>query len=155
PDAEYSVMLGWNSQNLSANDAPIVKQVYDKTKVHLKLESPPANVDEKLNIMLASGELPDAIVITNPSMAQKFIDAGYIIPLDDLYEKYGGKIKENLGEVFNQLRSEDGKIYKIPSGYIMPGATRMLETGYSFQVLTNVLEAKGWYKPQTFDDMTA
>ncbi|MBP3962718.1 extracellular solute-binding protein [Paenibacillus lignilyticus] len=155
PDAEFSVMLGWNVPQLASQDAPVVKQVYDKTKVRLNLESPPANVDEKLNIMLASGEMTDAIVINNPSMAQKFIDAGYVIPLDELFDKYGGQIKENLNSVWGQLKNEDGKIYKIPSGYILPGADRMLETGYSFQFLTNVLEAKGWYKPQTFDELTA
>ncbi|WP_308638108.1 extracellular solute-binding protein [Paenibacillus silvisoli] len=155
PDAEFSVMLPYPDTQVAAEDAPIVKQVYDKTKVHVKLEVPPSNVDEKLNIMLASGEYPDAIVITNPAMAQKFIDAGHVIPLDDLLNKYGGQIKENLNDVWNQLKSPDGKIYRIPSGYIMPGAERMLETGLSFQFLTNVLEEKGWYKPQTFDDTTA
>ncbi|REE81010.1 extracellular solute-binding protein [Paenibacillus taihuensis] len=155
PDAEFSVMLPYPDTQIAADDAPIVKQVYDKTKVHLKLEVPPSNADEKLNIMLASGEYPDALVITNPAMAQKFIDAGHVIPLDELFDKYGGQIKENLSSAWNQLKSPDGKIYRIPSGYIMPGAERMLETGLSFQFLTNVLEAKGWYKPQTFDDTTA
>ncbi|GIQ62066.1 ABC transporter substrate-binding protein [Paenibacillus cisolokensis] len=155
PDAEFSVLLGWPDHQTAADDAPILKQVYDLTKVRLKLEVPPTNVDEKLNILLASGEYPDVMVIANPTIAQKFIDGGHVIPLDDLIDKYGGQLKANLGEDLDKLRSEDGKIYKIPPGYIMPGAERMLEAGNSFQFLTNVLEEKGWYKPTTFDDIYA
>ncbi|MEX2104706.1 MAG: extracellular solute-binding protein [Bacilli bacterium] len=153
PEAEFSVFLSSPDHQVAADDAPIVKQVFDQTKVRLKLEVPPSNVDEKLNIMLASGEYPDVLVIENQTIAQKFIDGGHIIPLDDLIDKYGGQLKENLGKDLNQLRSEDGKIYKIPPGYIIPGAERYLEVGNSFQFLTNVLEDKGWYKPQTFDDI--
>jgi ABC-type glycerol-3-phosphate transport system substrate-binding protein len=153
PDAEFSVLLGWPDHQVASDDAPIVKQVYDQTKVRLKLEVPPSNVDEKLNIMLASGEYPDAMVIANPTIAQKFIDGGHVIALDDLIDQYGSQIKKNLGEELDKLRSEDGNIYKIVPGYVLPGAERMLEVGNSFQFMTNVLEAKGWYKPQTYADI--
>lgn len=153
PDAEFSVLVGSPDHQAASDDAPILKQVYDKTKVRLKLEVPPSNVDEKLNIMLASGEYPEVMIIHNPTIAQKFIDAGHFIPLDDLLDEYGQQIVANLGEDLNKLRSKDGKIYKLAPGYIIPGAERMLEAGNSFQFLTNVLEDKGWYKPETFDDI--
>jgi ABC-type glycerol-3-phosphate transport system substrate-binding protein len=153
PDAEFSVLVGSADHQVAPDDAPILKQVYDQTKVRLKLEVPPSNVEEKLNIMLASGEYPEVMVIYNPSIAQKFIDAGHFIPLDDLLDQYGDQIKTNLGENLNRLRNEDGNIYKLSPGYIIPGAERMLEAGNSFQFLTNVLEDKGWYKPQTYDDI--
>ncbi|MBP3967271.1 extracellular solute-binding protein [Paenibacillus lignilyticus] len=153
PEAEFSVLVANPDMQIPVEDAPIVKQVYDKTKVRLSIEVPPSNVDEKLNILLASGEYPDVVMIGSPMIAQKFIDGGHVIPLDDLINEYGGQIKKNLGDDFNKLRAKDGKVYHLPSGYMIPGSELFLEAGNSFQFLTNVLENKGWYIPKTFEDV--
>jgi len=154
PEAEFTVMIGDPNRQMSDYDAPIVKQVFEKTKVHLKQEAPPANVDEKLNMMLASGEYPEVLIIDNPAIAQKYIDGGHVIPLDDLIEKYGGQFKENLGEDLHMLRNEkDGKIYHLPGWYTLKGATRYLEPGLTFQFLSDVLAEQGYKIPKTFDDI--
>ena len=72
---------------------------------------------EKLNLMLASNDYPDLILIDRSSgMIDKFISAKALIPLEDLIEEYAPNIKEQYGEYLNRSKSEDGHIYGLPTG---------------------------------------
>ena len=58
---------------------------------------------EKLNLMLASNDYPDLILIDRSSgMIDKFISAKALIPLEDLIEEYAPNIKEQYGEYLNR-----------------------------------------------------
>lgn len=55
---------------------------------------------EKLNLMLASNDYPDLILIDRSSgMIDKFISAKALIPLEDLIEEYAPNIKEQYGNI--------------------------------------------------------
>lgn len=73
---------------------------------------------QKLNLVLASGELPDVIVGFGVSLAdqQVLADQGMIIPVDDLIAEYGDKFKvmEEVPQIADITTLQDGKMYSLP-----------------------------------------
>ncbi|MBW7455608.1 extracellular solute-binding protein [Paenibacillus sepulcri] len=82
--------------------------------------------EQKMNVSIASGDLPDFIPVSSKQL-QQLQDAGELMDLTEIYEKYGSPF---LKEVLNQdgpnaLASAtfDGKLMAIPStGSSMDGA---------------------------------
>lgn len=70
-----------------------------------------------LRLMLASGDLPDALKPYDVQLTKELIDEGVAIPLDDLLEEHGQNILAMLTESeWETVRSQssDGQIYYIP-----------------------------------------
>ena len=89
-----------------------------KAGVTLDYNQASGDAKEKLNLMLASNDYPDLILIDRSSgMIDKFISAKALIPLEDLIEEYAPNIKEQYGEYLNRSKSEDGHIYGLPNWY--------------------------------------
>lgn len=113
----YSLWVGegtWltSIMDLSFQD-PVAKEITKRTGVTLQLSAARTdNPAEELNVMLASGELPDMVSISGSAIT-KLIAGKYVIPLDDLIDKYAPDLKRNLGHVFNYWRYDDGNIYRV------------------------------------------
>jgi len=70
-----------------------------------------------LRLMLASGDLPDALKPYDVQLTKELIDEGVAIPLDDLLAEHGQNILAMLTDSeWETVRSQspDGKIYYIP-----------------------------------------
>jgi putative aldouronate transport system substrate-binding protein len=66
----------------------------------------------QLNLLMASGDLPDIIVMgLNYS---QYLNTGYIKPLDDLLERYGQNILKRGSEQAWKLMTIQGKKYAMP-----------------------------------------
>lgn len=103
---------------MSFGNDDVSKEIINKTGVTLNYTQASGDSKEKLNLMLASNDYPDLIVIDRSSgMIDKFISAKALVPLDDLIEEYGPNIKEQYGEYLNRAKSEDGHIYGLPNWY--------------------------------------
>ncbi|GLX66337.1 ABC transporter substrate-binding protein [Paenibacillus glycanilyticus] len=98
-------------------DNPVAKKITEKTGVTLEIQQPTGNPSEKLNLMLASNDLPDMMAISRGDNLDKYIAAGALIPLNDLIDKYGPHIKEMYGDTLNKTRSADGKNYYLANWY--------------------------------------
>ncbi|GMK46722.1 ABC transporter substrate-binding protein [Paenibacillus glycanilyticus] len=99
-------------------DNAIAKEITKRTGVTIEIQQPTGNPTEKLNLMLASDDLPDMIMFDRSSdLVAKYTEAGSIIPLDDLIEKYGPDVKEMYGDVLNKTRYKDGKNYYLSNWY--------------------------------------
>jgi len=103
-------------------DNEFTKWLEDKTNIHLEFDIAPIAKQEytqKLNLVLASGELPDIIMNFSIPLDQQqtLADQGLIIPLDDLIEKYGVEFKK-VEEMYPQTKDTfslaDGKMYSMP-----------------------------------------
>ena len=75
--------------------------------------------DQKLNLVLASGELPDVIINFGIPLDQQqtLADQGLIIPVDDLIAKYGdefAKVLEDMPQIKEVYSLSDGKMYSLP-----------------------------------------
>lgn len=113
-----SVYAGYGDQEEFLADEAGGKATYDKwllDNMNVKIDWNYYSVDmnEKLNLMLASGDYPEVITWMSDDMANKFIEQGKAIDLTDMIEKYGNNITRRLGDYINFLKDENGKIYKL------------------------------------------
>ncbi|MCE5259323.1 MAG: extracellular solute-binding protein [Chloroflexi bacterium] len=103
-------------------DNEFTKWLEEKTNIHLEFDIAPmaqAENRQKLNLVLASGKLPDIIMNFSIPLDQQqtLADQGLIVPVDDLIEKYGDEFKTVMEE-FPQIKDvfslADGKMYSLP-----------------------------------------
>ena len=71
------------------------------------------DMDERLNLMLVTGDYPDVITWMSDEMANRFADQNKAINLTSLIDQYGENITRRMGNYFNFLRNEDGEVYKL------------------------------------------
>ena len=101
-----------------AFDNPVAQAITEKTGIKIEVQQPTGNPEEKLNLMLASGDLPDIVLMDRRSdIVNKYIAAGALVPLNDLIDQYGPDIKEMYGDILNKSRYEDGKNYYLNNWY--------------------------------------
>ncbi|MBO9605622.1 MAG: extracellular solute-binding protein [Paenibacillaceae bacterium] len=103
-------------------DTPFFQEWQKKTGVPIKFTTVPANQGkEQLNILLASGDLPDMIEynFTNdfPGGPEKAIKDGYILRLNDVIDKWAPNLKKYLKEhpeVDKMAKTDSGSYYVFP-----------------------------------------
>lgn len=106
----------------SIAEVPFFQEWQKKTGVPLKFSSPVVNqAKEGLNVMLASGDLPDMIeyqwLDRFPGGPEKAIKDGYILKLNDAIDKYAPNLKKYLKEhpeVDKQVKTDEGNYYAFP-----------------------------------------
>lgn len=99
----------------------LVKQWETDTNVAIAWENLPDSVyQEKKNLTLASGDLPDAFFNTGFTAADisTYGSNGTLVPLEDLIEQYAPNLQaifEKRPEIRASVTSSDGHIYTLPS----------------------------------------
>lgn len=150
----------WMSLNTSANvtnmgETPFFQELQKKTGVKLTFIHPPANqATESLNMMLASGELPDLIEndwYNFPGGPEKAIKDGYIIKLNDTIEKNSPNLKAYL-----KSKPDVDKLVKTDSGsyYVYPflRGDEVLTVFYGGMMRKDWLDDLGLKVPATMDE---
>ncbi|MEK0312602.1 ABC transporter substrate-binding protein [Cohnella sp. 56] len=126
------------------------KQIADKTGVTLKFEFPVGGATaQKIPLMISSGEYPD-MIMPEKDMG-KLVDAGAMVDLRPLIDKYGPNIKKVYGEYMNRLvwSKDDGGIYFLP--YAGVGG-QQLEANGGFQIQHRVLKELNYPQIKTVQD---
>ncbi|WP_410515077.1 ABC transporter substrate-binding protein [Paenibacillus sp. BR2-3] len=101
-------------------DMTLFKTLEEATNVHIEWNNIPGDgYQEKKNLMLASGDLPDAFYASGFSDYDlvKYGADGTIISLEDLIEKYAPNLKalfERSPELKKVVTAPDGHIYSLP-----------------------------------------
>lgn len=96
------------------------KWLENKTGVHIDWTiADENNYQQKMNLVLASGDLPDVLMNMDISPTQQVIygDEGVFVPLNDLIDKYGENVKkimQQIPAVKDTLVAPGGKIYSLP-----------------------------------------
>jgi putative aldouronate transport system substrate-binding protein len=107
---------GWGGE---AVDPELMKDVQkvieDKTNTELEVISPPQSTyNDKLNVMLASGQIPDIFAIRKAmDNVQVMAARGYTLPLDDLI-KTAPEITSQVNKVFLSYLKVNGKLMAVP-----------------------------------------
>lgn len=102
-------------------DNEYTKWLEEKTNIHLEFDIAPMNSDEakqKLNLVLASGQLPDVIINFGVPLDQQQVlaDQGLIVPVNDLIDKYGVEYKTvmtDIPQIKDVTSLSDGKMYSL------------------------------------------
>ncbi|GAA0134035.1 extracellular solute-binding protein [Paenibacillus sp. YSY-4.3] len=106
----------------SHDEIPFFQDWQKKTGVTLKFTAPPTGqVKEAMNVLLASGDLPDLIEYNFlgdfPGGPEKAISDGYIVRLNDLIDQYAPNLKKYLAEnpdVDKMIKTDSGSYYAFP-----------------------------------------
>lgn len=103
--------------------------------------------EERLNLMLASGDYPDVIVGLSDTMANVFIEQGRAVELTPYLEKYGQNVLASYGNYINLLREDDGSLYKLSS--CIGNTTDVM--GRDFALRWDWLQETGLPAPDSFE----
>ena len=96
---------------------PMLEEIAEKTGVTLEIDAPPiSNYTDRLQIVMASGDLPDIIYTWSfDSNYEKWAADGLIWELDDLIGKYPNLTKNITKNMWEMARtSTTGKIHAVP-----------------------------------------
>lgn len=129
------------------NDSnPFVDYIKQNTGVDIRmLVSPTDGYAEKVNVTMASGDLPDLIWYNDRVWLLKMIQNKAIMPLDDLIARHGSEMKEEFPQEVWDMLTYEGKIYAVP--YLFDSiATNLM------YVRKDWLDKLGLQPPKTLDE---
>lgn len=119
----YWAELNGNAASIkpSFQEVPFFQEWQRRTGTRLTFIQPPANqADGAINVLLASGDLPDMIEYEwdrFPGGPEKAINDGYILRLNDVIDRYAPNLKAYLAEhpdIDKQVRTGAGSYYVFP-----------------------------------------
>ena len=101
---------------MDENDNRYLNYIEGQTGLDIQITTPPTEVyDEKLDVIMSSGNLPDMLHAYEPVWFGNYAKQGAFQPLDDLIDQYGPHLKEKIpAEAWDRVRY-GGKIYAVPS----------------------------------------
>lgn len=99
----------------------IYQELEKRTGIHIEFQHPPeGQTQESLNVMLASGELPDMIEyewLHFPGGPETALESGFILKLNDLIDKHAPNLKKYYAEnpdVEKMVKTDNGTHYVFP-----------------------------------------
>ena len=139
----------FQNQQTPPEDNKIYKWIKDKFNVTFKWDIAVGQKDQKIGTMIAAQDYPDLLLVDST----KFIEAGALIPLEDLIEKYGPNLKKHYASVWEQMKEDDGHIYCLPNWGVIDGEYRSSYYGGSaLWIQKAVLKEFGYPKIKTMDE---
>jgi putative aldouronate transport system substrate-binding protein len=138
------------SPNWNKMQDDVGKAITAKTGVTLDAEFAVGDPSQKVALIATSGQYPD--LISAKGDISKMVDAGAMLDLTDLIDKYAPHIKKMMGDQMNRLRysNDDKAIYVIPS-YAAVGQTSF-NAGGGFELQHAVVKELGYPKIRTVQD---
>lgn len=98
----------------------IVDGSYAKTEIEKAtntkldiIQVPTKDLDNKLNILLASGERPDVIQCETETMEGQLLASGILLPLNEYWDGYPNLKNARDPATWDLMRYDDGNIYSI------------------------------------------
>lgn len=148
----YSPSSGLPSRAIQ--DKEFFKKAEQETNVKIKwIEVPNSASAEKMNIVMNSGDLPDAVLgIAIKGIMGDSVAAGQVRPIDDLlqYTPNTKKLLDNYPEVKNAVTyTGDGKMYYFP-GVTQENYSRV---GNPMFINKTWLDKLGLQMPKTLDEL--
>ncbi|PWV88440.1 carbohydrate ABC transporter substrate-binding protein (CUT1 family) [Paenibacillus cellulosilyticus] len=144
----YTMLAADPSPDWNQMQDEIGKKITEKTGITLKMDF--ATDANKVSLVAASGDYPD--IISAKGSSNLFVDAGAVLDLTDLIDKYGPNLKKVYGDYWNRLKwnNEDQAIYVIPT-YDGVGQT-YFDAGGAFSLQHQAVEEAGYPEIKTVQD---
>ncbi|WP_407074317.1 ABC transporter substrate-binding protein [Paenibacillus lacisoli] len=147
----FSFFGGDGSPNWNNMKDDVGQEITKATGVSINAEYAVSNGGEdKMALMIASGDFPD--LIYPKGEVGKFVDAGALIDLTELIDKYGPNIKKVYGDYFNRIKYslDDPAIYTIPTN--MGVDNTAFDATAGFEIQHQALKELGYPKIRTVKD---
>ncbi len=115
-DITFTIALSEQTGQPIYEDCPTVLAAEASTGINIEYVVIPQNdYNTKLTAMYAAGQLPDMFMPTFVTSARELVEAGAILPLGELLEKYAPSVLEELKTIPNMTRTMiDGDFYTLP-----------------------------------------
>lgn len=132
-ELDWFIDQSWFTSKWDAENTLVYKTITEKTGVTVNWSVPPGDANEKLNVMMASGDLPDMMTISLGMPQIKLLQQyGNLYPLMELVDQYAPTFKENIPEsMVNWFTEDDGNWYGFPNFFDAPekavGATKIAQ----------------------------
>jgi putative aldouronate transport system substrate-binding protein len=137
------------------DDNRAMKLIQEKLGVTIKWDKAVGDVAQKTGVMIAGQDYPDLLHVSD----SKFIDAGALIPLEDLIEKYAPNLKKHYQNdpiVWKKLHEKDGHIYCLADyGVIANGDSGTTYYGVGMFIQKAIMKEYGFPKIKTIDEYFA
>ena len=141
------VSLFWRVGQYAIDETnPIVQEIVKQTGVKINYLSVPWNgYAEKMNLAVASGDMPDIMMNQGPTnnTPYQWADEGIFMALDEYIEN-APNIKKNIpADLMESIRMPDGKSYWIP---------RLWQAPHVFLIRQDLLDKYNMTAPKTRDE---
>lgn len=116
----------WNNVQVGS-DMPVYQELEKRTNIHLDIQLLPlTDPEEKFNLIMAGGDLPDIVGYANNNALLKYGMEGAFIPLQDLIKELGPDIVKALDDPlpndklpytqnnWAEITASNGNIYSVP-----------------------------------------
>ena len=128
---------------------PIYQYLKDKLNVTFTWDILVGDIAQRRGTMIAGKQYPDILELRG----NEWIDAGALIPLEDLIEKYGPNIKNHYKDVWEKMKSADGHIYYLINYGVFQGIDQTPNYDQAaFWIQKAVLKDAGYPKIKTMDE---
>ncbi|SEU25548.1 ABC transporter substrate-binding protein [Paenibacillus sp. NFR01] len=148
----FTFFGGDSSPNWNNMQDATGKVITEKTGVSINAEFDvgAGGGQSKIALMAASGDVPDMIFAKGE--LSKLVDAGLVLDLTDLIDKYAPNIKKVMSENMNRLKysNDDQSIYSIPTNVGVD--QKSFDAGGGFEIQMKVLKELGYPKVRTLAD---
>jgi len=136
----------WTTEPWGVN--PNSKWVTDNLKVTVSPIQSGNAAEQKLSTMIASTELPGAIMMDRGQNVERLRNAGVLVPLDQYLDKYPNLKRLAGDDTLNMLRSDDGKLYQFPNWY-----TSAPNGNGGWVINTKIYKELGEPKLETYEEL--
>ena len=134
-----------------SKDNPVIKKITELTGVTINFEFLVGDLAQKVGVMIAGGDYPDAIFGGEPA---KFIEAGALIPMEDKLLNYPN-LKRHYSPQMEIMKAGfgDGHAYTIENYNLYESVPPIFQNGGAgFFIQKAVLEESGYRIPKTVDE---
>lgn len=139
-----------SSVNTKWGQDPVSQKITELTGVTLDMEFTVGNLNEKIGVMLASGDYPDMLLSINNENVAQLQQAGVLVDVEPYIEPYGTNIKKIFGDKIGAMRSEiDSKIY----GFNREFGGMPTNSPVNIQIQYAMLKDAGYPKIKTLDEL--
>lgn len=147
----YDIFLGFPKENYPEDGTIFGNWLEEETGVRIDWEFLVGDLGQRMGLMAASGDYPDAVHARTET--DTLHNAGAFIQLDELIEEYGPNIQELYEGQFELFREDDGHIYWLPAQMPYGDADRRPKPSHAVYVQQRVLEANDYVLPGTFEEL--
>ncbi|WP_090795729.1 ABC transporter substrate-binding protein [Pelagirhabdus alkalitolerans] len=147
----YHFFNATSGQDLHTNETELGALFEEQTGVNFQVEHLVGDLNERIGVMVASGEYPDTIA--PQAGLDMLLDAGAFIPLNDLLEEHGPNILEMYDDYIDRFTLPDGNIYYIPFGANVNEYQPIPNTDQgAFWMQRGILKEAGFPEVNTLDE---
>lgn len=114
PKIMFLSNINVDTEGYDVNDNPYVRYIEEKNNIDIEYINEASNYEQKMYTVMASGDLPDFLVVNFKEDLQMFASQGLLMPLDDILAQHPD-FTSMFEPISWELTKWDGQTYAIPA----------------------------------------